>query len=118
MKMFGNKGGMVIQMWMFGKLFSFVNCHLESGAGKSEARCQMFAEALKNLSSQLGQNIELDSSADYNFILGDLNFRFKSTFSKHINLVLESKNLMKELDELTHEIYVNLRFPYYNEVKV
>ena len=39
MNLLGNKGGMVIQIWMFGKLFSFINCHLESGAGKSEARC-------------------------------------------------------------------------------
>jgi len=51
MNLLGNKGGMVIQIWMFGKLFSFINCHLESGAGKSEARCQMFAEVLRNLSS-------------------------------------------------------------------
>lgn len=36
--MLGNKGGMMVLFELYGKLFSFLNCHLTSGANKSEDR--------------------------------------------------------------------------------
>jgi hypothetical protein len=38
MNVIGNKGGIILQFELHGKVFSFVNCHLCSGAGKADAR--------------------------------------------------------------------------------
>jgi len=38
MNVIGNKGGILLQFELHGKVFSFVNCHLASGANKAEAR--------------------------------------------------------------------------------
>lgn len=45
-------------------------------------------------------SITPDAIADYAVILGDLNYRLKSTFLQHIKNVENSKNMIEELDEL------------------
>jgi hypothetical protein len=50
MGLIGNKGGMMVLFELYGKLFSFINCHLTSGASKTEDRKEMMATILKTVS--------------------------------------------------------------------
>ncbi len=56
--------------------------------------------------------------ADLNFILGDLNYRFKTTYTKHIKKVAESRHMLYDLDELTYEIKINEKYQNYNEMPI
>ena len=42
--------------------------------------------------------IEPDAVTDFNFFMGDLNFRFNRTFTEHISEVEHSAQLLRELD--------------------
>ena len=59
----------------------------------------MMANILKDISNN-SDKYEPDAVADYCILLGDLNYRFKSTYLDHINNVANSKNLIPMLDEL------------------
>lgn len=101
MNIIGNKGGLMLQFTLYGKTFSFVNVHLTSGASKSGMRADMMGAALKGISlSKTVDKFEPDAVADFNFIIGDLNARFKSTYTQHIENVTHSQNLIEELDEM------------------
>ena len=78
--MIGDKGGILIQFTLLDKIFSFMNCHLASGPDLGFRRSEMFATALSALSKQVGLEFDTDGAADFNFILGDLNYRFKTTY--------------------------------------
>lgn len=48
----------------------------------------MMGSALRWISlSKTADKFELDAVGDYNFIFGDINSRFKSTYSEHIDKV-------------------------------
>lgn len=65
-----------------------MNVHLASGAKKAMSRADMMGETLRGISvSNQNDKVEPDALADFNFIIGDLNSRFKSTFTKHIENV-------------------------------
>lgn len=83
-----NKGVQLLQFTLYNKKFSFVNVHLPSGASKSKSRAAMMGDSLKVMSlSKIEDRIEPDASCDFNYILGDLNARFKSTYSQQIDNV-------------------------------
>ncbi len=101
MNILGNKGGLMLQFTLYQKSFSFINVHLSSGANKAGSRADMMGAALKNISlSKTIDKFEPDAVADFNIILGDLNSRFKSTFTKHIDQIDESYIMIPVLDEL------------------
>ena len=95
-----------------------MNCHLASGPDLGSRRSEMFATALSALSKQIGSEFDTDGAADFNFILGDLNYRFKTTYQKHIKRVEESKNMLFDLDELTYERMINNKYPKYLEMPI
>ena len=68
---------------LYDKRFSFICCHLKAGANKGGKRSDMMAKILKGL----GTDIEIDATSDFTFILGDLNYRFLSTYTAHIKQV-------------------------------
>ena len=78
---FGFKGGVTVQFCLYDMTFSFVNCHLKSGAFKSEGRLQMASDVLKSISCNQNDMIEPDAVHDFNFFMGDLNFRFNRTYT-------------------------------------
>jgi len=57
---------------------------------------------------------EPDSMSDFSLILGDLNYRFKSTYADYISCVENAKNDIQKLDEL-YEAFQKQRYPGYQE---
>lgn len=49
MNMIGNKGGVLVQFELYGKVFSFINCHLASGAHNQKERAQMISQILRSI---------------------------------------------------------------------
>ena len=58
-----------------------------------------------------------DCEADYCHILGDLNYRFKTTYTKHIQQVNHSSEMIPELDELFQERQQG-KYPHYYEMPI
>lgn len=71
----------------------------------------MMAKILKGL----GTDIEIDATSDFTFILGDLNYRFLSTYTAHIKQVKDSHKLISQLDEYYYEFNEKKRYPDYQE---
>lgn len=61
--------------------------------------------------------LEPDASADFCIIMGDLNTRFKNTFSEYFQNVENAKNEMEKYDEL-YEAFIQERFHGYHEEKI
>ena len=97
--------------------FGFINCHLKSGAFKAGSRLKMTADILKSISCNEKDMIEPDAVHDFNFFMGDLNFRFNRTFSEHMPDLARSPQLLRELDQL-HEARENGSFPDYEEAQI
>jgi hypothetical protein len=76
----------------------------------------MMGNALRGIDVQKPQDkYEPDADADYNFIMGDLNMRFKAKYSDFIEFVDYAKDHIKEYDELYEQRYLWHRFPGYHE---
>ena len=56
-----------------------------------------------------------DMVSDYNFILGDLNYRFKSTYTDFISQIENAPRFILNLDELSWERNQEdrLKYPQY-----
>jgi hypothetical protein len=68
-----------------------MNCHLLSGALKGEKRTDQMGSIMKGINPSKTK-FEPDAVSDFCLILGDLNYRFKSTFSDYIEFVENAKN--------------------------
>jgi hypothetical protein len=77
MGLMGNKGGLLVSFNLYNKQFNAVCVHLKAGAFKGKQRTEMMAKVLKGL-SQTG--VEIDATADFTFIVGDMNYRFKTSY--------------------------------------
>ena len=93
-------------------------CHLKSGAGKGDKRSDMMSSILRGISCDKIDKVEPDSAADFCFLFGDFNFRFKSTFTNHIEHVAKSKELIPILDEFYEERVLNSRWPGFQEMPI
>jgi hypothetical protein len=116
MNIIGNKGGLILQFNLYQKLFSFINVHLASGAKKADLRAEMMGAALRGISvSKQSDRFEPDAVADFNFIIGDLNSRFTSTYTEHIDKVKESHFMLSSHDELYQLKSLGENYPGYHE---
>ena len=116
MNIIGNKGALMLKFNLYNKSFSFINCHLVAGVSKGEQRCDMMGNALKGISLQRPQDrFEPDAAFDYNFIMGDLNMRYKSTYIDFIEFVDFAKDYIVEYDEMYEQTTKFQRFPGYHE---
>ena len=95
---FGFKGGVTVSFTLYDMSFSFLNCHLQSGAFKAPGRLQMASDVLRQISCNDKDMIEPDAVHDFNFFMGDLNFRFNRTFTVHYPDVKLSPELFHEYD--------------------
>lgn len=76
----------------------------------------MMGNALRGISLQRPQDrFEPDASFDYNFIMGDLNMRYKSTYADFIEFVDFAKDYLEEYDEFYEQTKSFNRFPGYHE---
>lgn len=116
---YGWKGGVMIQFTLYDTTFSFVNCHLESGQTKVHQRLAMAHEILRDIGLFAERDqIEPDALSDINFFMGDLNFRFNSTYTEHIGKVADSPMMFKQLDQLYLARSEFHAFPGYAEGEV
>ena len=118
MNIIGNKGALWLKFNLYNRSFNFFNCHLMAGTGKGSQRCDMMGTALKGIScAEPSEKFEPDAVADYNFTMGDMNMRYKNTFTEFISAV-ETANepkIIKQYDELYEARYSKFRFPNYHE---
>ena len=83
-KMFGNKGGIQIYFTYNDMHFNFTGCHLLHGQDNRIKRDEMMEEITKALKTER-QEMDADVIYDYAFIMGDLNYRFDSTYEDMIS---------------------------------
>ena len=116
---YGWKGGVMVQFTLYDMSFSFINCHLESGQNAVDKRLQMAQGILKEIGLFSERDmIEPDAIADFNFFIGDLNFRFNRTYTQHIQDVLQSPQLVTKYDQLYIERQTLQVFPGYEENQI
>ena len=74
-----NKGGMQIYFHYNERTFNFIGGHLVHGQDNRLARDDMMEEIVRALKIER-EEFDADVLCDYNFIIGDLNYRFDSTY--------------------------------------
>jgi hypothetical protein len=83
-KVVGNKGGLQMYFRYNDKYYNFIGCHLVHGQDNRIKRDEMIEELIKNFRIDRTE-LDPDMIADYNFIMGDLNYRFESSFEEMVN---------------------------------
>lgn len=82
----GNKGGLAYSFAIKNRHFNVIGCHLQHKLEKQAKRNLMSRQLINEIKVQQLQDqisgIESDQVADFNFILGDLNYRLKSTYEE------------------------------------
>lgn len=90
--------------------------HLHAGAFNMHKRLEMFQKISKDLSDKNG--VEPDATADFSFLLGDFNSRFKTKFSDFVairkGVITDAYTFIHQLDELRESLR-EYRFPNYLE---
>ena len=82
-KVVGNKGGLQMYFKYNDKYYNFIGCHLVHGQDNRIKRDEMIEELIKVFRIDRTE-LDPDMIADYNFIMGDLNYRFESTFEEMV----------------------------------
>ena len=67
-----------------GMTYNVIGCHLVHGQNNREKRDEMMGDVLKGLKYER-EELDPDITCDYNFILGDLNYRFESSYEEMID---------------------------------
>jgi hypothetical protein len=101
-KVVGNKGGLQMYFRYNDRYYNFIGCHLVHGQDNRMKRDDMMEELMKVFRIDRPE-LDPDIIADYNFIMGDLNYRFDSTY-EHMtqnDKVKIAPQLISELDQLT-----------------
>lgn len=80
----GNKGGLQISFKLYDQLYNFINVHLIHGEKRLDKRNEMMSDLIRKMRHQRDE-IDPDVICDFNFILGDLNYRLDSTYDVLIN---------------------------------
>ena len=75
----GNKGGMQISFKLYDYLFNVINVHLVHGEKRFDKRNEMMSELIKKMRLQRDE-IDPDVIGDFNFIVGDMNYRMIGTY--------------------------------------
>lgn len=98
----GNKGGMQIHFKFCNYYFNFIGCHLVHGQDKRVNRDEMMEDIIRKLKIER-QEMDPDVISDYSFIMGDLNYRFQSTYEDMVNnnQIDIACTLLPEKDQLT-----------------
>lgn len=83
-KMFGNKGGIQLYFNYADFFFNFIGCHLVHGQDNRLKRDDMMEDITRALRTER-QEMDADVVYDFCFIMGDLNYRFDSTYEDMIS---------------------------------
>jgi hypothetical protein len=80
----GNKGGLHMHFKLNDKHFNFIAVHLLHGQNNREKRDEMMSTLIEYFKVDR-QEMDSDLICDYNFIMGDLNYRIDSTYEAMID---------------------------------
>ena len=96
----GNKGGVSYSFCLRDRVFNFFGLHLKHGQDNADVRDEKMAELLRdiNLQPKIYKELDSDSAADFTYVMGDMNYRLNSTFTKLNKDLSQTKNL--ELEQL------------------
>jgi hypothetical protein len=94
----GNKGGLQLSFKIYDYLFNVINVHLVHGAKRFEKRNEMMSELIKKMHLQR-EEIDPDVIGDFNFIVGDMNYRMKGhTFESLVPMIHKAVEIRKNHD--------------------
>jgi len=91
----GNKGGVAISCWMYGRKFCFLNTHLVPHRQYSKQRVEQFKYILEKM---MFGNYQKVMSHDCVFWLGDLNFRINDLPQEDVVESIRNKHHIELLD--------------------
>lgn len=80
----GNKGAVQMYFNLNDRTYNIFGCHLLHGQNNRIKRDEMMADLIKEMKVERPE-LDIDILCDYNFIMGDLNYRFDSTFEEMID---------------------------------
>jgi len=80
----GNKGGVQMRFTLYDNTFNFLNCHLEAFLNNKKARCNMYSKINREIQDE-NNGLEADVESDFNYLVGDLNFRMQMKFSEFVS---------------------------------
>ena len=95
----GNKGGMQISFKLYDYLFNVINVHLVHGEKRFDKRNEMMSELIKKMRLQRDE-IDPDVISDFNFMVGDMNYRMTGTYEQLVPIIDRLVEMRKELDQL------------------
>jgi hypothetical protein len=90
----GNKGGLCVSFTLGGRLFNFIGGHLIHAPKNFIKRNVMISELIQEFNLHRPQKekvvgLEIDTLADFAFVVGDLNYRLNSTFTEYTNKTID-----------------------------
>jgi hypothetical protein len=90
----GNKGGLCVSFTLGGRLFNFIGGHLIHAPKNFIKRNVMISELIQEFNLHRPQKekvvgLEIDTLAEFAFVVGDLNYRLNSTFTEFTNKTID-----------------------------
>jgi hypothetical protein len=102
---------------MYDYLFNVINVHLVHGEKRFDKRNEMMSELIKKMRMHRDE-IDPDMIADYNFIVGDMNYRMKGTYEQLAPQAEKLIEMRKELDQLYLSMNELKKYPDYHEFDI
>ena len=93
----GNKGGCQLSFKLYEYQFNVINVHLVHGAKRFLKRDEMMSELIRKMRIQR-EEIDPDVISDFNFILGDMNYRMEGTYEELVPKIDQIVEMRKQLD--------------------
>lgn len=113
----GNKGGMQISFKLYDYLFNVINVHLVHGEKRFDKRNEMMSELIKKMRLQRDE-IDPDVIGDFNFIVGDMNYRMIGTYEQLVPQIDRLVEMRKDLDQLHKSMTELQKYPEYHEFDI
>jgi hypothetical protein len=113
----GNKGGCQLSFKLYEYQFNVINVHLVHGAKRFLKRDEMMSELIRKMRIQR-EEIDPDVISDFNFILGDMNYRMEGTYEGLVPQIDNIVSMRKQLDQLHKSMFIYGKYPNYKEYDI
>lgn len=113
----GNKGGCQLSFKLYEYQYNVINVHLVHGAKRFMKRDEMMSEIIRKMRIQRDE-IDPDIISDFNFILGDMNYRLEGTFEELEPQIDKIVSMRKDRDQLYKSMNFHGKYPDYKEYDI
>ena len=113
----GNKGGCQLSFKLYEYQYNVINVHLVHGAKRYMKRDEMMSEIIRKMRIQR-EEIDPDIISDFNFILGDMNYRLEGTFEELEPQIDKIVSMRKDRDQLYKSMNFHGKYPDYKEYDI